>query len=136
MVNALQWHEAFYRPRELTMPDGTIVSPSAADQLFNRMPAEVAAGLTAEQRSAIAAAFVGGARPPVNLRFSIPLFGWRFFFAIMAGHDRRGTERRLVERMRNPVSTAGNFLFIVAGSMAFYLIALAIFLVWSSVIEP
>ena len=118
------------------MSDGTIVPPSAAEQLFNRMPAEVADGLTAEQKSAIAAAFVGNARPPVTLRLSIPLLGWRFFFAVMAGHDRRGAERRQLERTRHPVHTVGNFLFIIAGSMAFYLISVAIFLVWSSVIEP
>lgn len=120
------------------MPDGAMVAGSAAEQLFNRMPAEVADGLTAEQKNAIATAFAGGAgaRPPINLRLSIPLLGWRFFFAVMAGHDRRSAERRTVERARHPVRTAGNFLFIVAGSMAFYLISLAIFLVWSSVIEP
>jgi hypothetical protein len=135
MVNELQRHGRF-RPKGVAMPDGTIVAPSAAEQFFNRMPVEIADGLTAEQKSAIAAAFIGGARPPVNLRLSIPLLGWRFFFAVMAGHDRRGAERRAVERARHPVHTAGNFLFVIAGSMAFYLIALAIFLVWSSVIEP
>jgi hypothetical protein len=63
------------------------------------------------------------------------LLGWRFFIAILAGHDRRSAARRKVEGTRHPVRTAGNFLFVVAGAMAFYLVALAIFLIYSSVVE-
>ena len=119
------------------MPDGAMVADPAAERLLDRLPAEVANGLSAEQRSAIAAALAGpaGGGTPINLRLSIPLLGWRFFLAVMAGHDRRSAARRATERPRHPVRTAGNFLFVVAGAMAFYLVALGCFLLWSSVVE-
>lgn len=119
------------------MPDGAMAADATVNHLLDRLPLEVARGLSAEQRDAIAGVLAGraGTVPPINLRFSIPLLGWRFFFAVMVGHDRRSAERREVERRRHPLHTAGNFLFVLASAMGLYLVALSIFLIWSSVVE-
>lgn len=119
------------------MPDGTIVLDSGAARLLDRLPVEIAQGLTPEQKAAIAAVLTGrsGRSLPVNLRLSVPIFGWRLFFTVLAGHDQRSAERRANERARHPVHTAGNFLFVVAGAMVFYAVALVGFLLWSSVLE-
>ena len=64
------------------------------ERAFNeRIPRPVAASFTAEQLAAIKTAF-GGERwdgHPVDMRGTLPLLRW--YFVIVAGHDRRGTSR-------------------------------------------
>ncbi len=63
-------------------------------------------------------------RPPVNIRMSVPMLRWRFYFAITGGQERRGAERLAAERGRHPLRTPGNVLFVVAGAMVVYLATL------------
>ncbi len=63
-------------------------------------------------------------RPPVNIRLSVPLLRWRFYFAITGGQERRGAQRRAAERGHHPLRTPGNVLFVVAGAMVLYMAAL------------
>lgn len=67
-----------------------------------------------------------GDRPPVNIRLSVPILRWRFYFAITGGQERRGAERLAAERGRHPLRTPGNVLFVVAGAMVVYLATLGI----------
>lgn len=53
-------------------------------------------------------------RHSVNLRLSIPLFWSRHYLAVVAGADRRRTERRALDRAKHPISTFGNRLLVSA----------------------
>lgn len=74
-------------------------------------------------------------RPPVNLRFTIPFFGKRFYFALVGGKERRGKERIALERRRNPIKTKTNLAFIFIGAMILYMLTLGTFLVYAAVVE-
>jgi len=117
------------------MPDGASIDKPAVAGFFNRLPPHIVAGLTAEQRAAISDALFasGRAHPPVNIRLSIPLPGWRVYFAVLAGKERRNAARRRMDRDRHPLHTAGNFMFILGGAMGFYVLVLLAFLLNSSV---
>ncbi len=117
------------------MPDGTVSAPGADDRFFDRMPAHVHAGFTAEQRAAIAAALRvrQGTPPPINIRFSLPVPPGRIYLAVMAGRDRRGSGRRKDDRRVNPLRTMGNFVFVIVAAAVFYAIAAGFLLTSSSI---
>lgn len=74
-------------------------------------------------------------RPPVNLRLSIPLFGKRFYFALVGGKERRSHERIALERRRHPLRTRTNLAFIFIAAMVLYMLTLGTFLVYAAVVE-
>lgn len=74
-------------------------------------------------------------RPPLNIRFTIPFFGKRFYFAMVGGKERRGSERIALERRRNPIGTKTNLAFIFIGAMILYMLTLGMFLVYAAVVE-
>lgn len=119
------------------MPHNFAIKTHARDPFFNRLPAPVADQLTDDQRVAIAAALPGriGDTPPVNIRLSIPLLRWRFYFMLSGGKERRGSDRRSEERGRHPVKTKGNIIFLVIGAMAIYLLTLGGILLYNSIPE-
>ena len=47
-------------------------------------------------------------RQPVDLRFGIPLPFGRYYVTLVAGKERRGTERLASERRKHPLLTFGN----------------------------
>ena len=51
---------------------------------------------------------------PVNLRLSLPLLFRRYYITIVAGRERRCAARLAEERMKHPLITAGNMLFLMA----------------------
>lgn len=63
---------------------------------------------------------------PVNIRISIPLLFARYYFVIVAGKERRGPERRASERLKHPLLTYGNVIFISALSTLFGFAVLAL----------
>lgn len=106
----------------------------AADALLRRLPPDVMAALNPEQRAALAAAVSAPAgRYPVSLRFTIPFT--RFFIAIIGGPERRSPERRAAERVRHPLLTLGNIIFIAALTGLFTVAAAAALLFESSILE-
>ncbi len=117
------------------MPDGTVSALGANDRFFDRLPSHIHAGLTAEQRAAIATVLRErqGTPPPINIRFSLPVPPGRIYLAIMAGRDRRGRGRRHEDRQVNPLRTMGNFVFVIAASLVFYAVAAGILLTSSSI---
>lgn len=123
------------------MPDGfspTSTGAAAPHHTFlDRLPPHILGGLSAEQRAAIAAAsgdWKAGAHR-VNLRVSLPMLPKRWYFTVLGGPERRTAARRKIERVRNPVRTAGNMAFIVLSAMTFYGVAAAALLFSSSVLE-
>lgn len=116
------------------MPDGAVSALGADDQFFDRLPAHVHAGFTAEQRAAIATALRvrQGTPPPINIRFSLPVPPGRIYLAVMAGRDRRGHGRRKDDRRVNPLRTMGNFVFVIAAAVVFYAVVAGILLTSSS----
>ena len=119
------------------MADGAVAVAGDAERFFDRLPPHIAKGLTPEQYSAIAraaghAAWTGH---PVNIRITIPLLFKNCYLTILAGADRRNRERRIAERAKHPVRTAGNLMFVFAGAGLFYIAAVLGFLFYSSILE-
>jgi hypothetical protein len=54
------------------------------------------------------------ARYPVNLRVTVPFLPKPFFITLIIGPERRGSERRRIERRRYPISTWGNLAVAVS----------------------
>ncbi len=105
-----------------------------ADSLFARLPAWVMDTLTAEQRNAIHQAVCDPSlrHPPINIRFSLPAFGRRYFLTIIGGVERRGAQRRTLERTKFPPRTAANFLFFIILGVLIYALSIASILVHRS----
>ncbi len=108
-----------------------------ADSLFARLPAWVMDTLTAEQRDAIHKAVCDPSlqHPPVNIRFSLPAFGRRYFLTIIGGVERRGAQRRAQERTRHPLRTIANFLFFLFLGALIYILSVASILLHRSFVN-
>lgn len=52
------------------------------------------------------------AQHPLNLRVSLPLPFGRWYVTLIAGKERRGKERLVVEREKHPLETAPNLMFL------------------------
>lgn len=50
---------------------------------------------------------------PVNLRITVPFLPKPFFITLIIGPERRGRERRRLERSRYPLNTWGNLAVTV-----------------------
>jgi len=119
------------------MPESSIFPDPLNDPFFDRLPAPVSNQLSEEQRRAIAAALPGSshAKPPVNIRLSVPMLRWRFYFAINSGKERRNKPRRVADRRHNPLATKGNALFILMGTTTLSFFTLGGFLVYASILQ-
>jgi hypothetical protein len=73
--------------------------------------------------------------PPVDIRFGIPLGAKRFYLAINAGRERRGRERREVERIAHPLLKPWNLLFFIACLTMLYTVGLLGILIYSSILD-
>ena len=74
-------------------------------------------------------------RHPVDIRFSLPFFGGRFYITVLSGPERRDAERRRAERHRYPLRTASNVFFVVGTAAAFYAAVLVVIAFASSIVE-
>lgn len=119
------------------MPDGSVIGSTINERFFRRLSDDVTAGLTAEQRSAIAAALAAESvnSPPINIRVSIPSPFGRWYVTIFAGREKRSRARLKDDRNIYPLRTFGNILFIAAGVAIFYVLSAVVFLLYSSVLE-
>jgi hypothetical protein len=107
------------------------------DMLLSRLPGEVWESFTAEQRAALwdASHTPTWRRYPINMRLAFPLLGNRYFLTVVGGIDRRNAERVRRERRMHPFATFGNFVFITAAAAVFYVGALFLLFLVSSVVE-
>lgn len=115
----------------------TLTPPADGNWLFARLPDGVLGSLTAEQRNALEEAVVGnhGRRPPVNIRFSLPLLKWRFYMSVIGGEEKRNAARRARDRVHHPLQTAGNLFFVFGLAVLFYMAAALVVALQSSIIE-
>ena len=112
------------------MSDATSAGPSGGIGL--RPPPHVRGGQS-HAKDQCAARVAGG--PPVNLRICVPLPFKPLYLTILAGSERRHTERLRHERHGTPLRTAGNLAFVIATGLAFYSVAAMALLLYSSVFE-
>ncbi len=68
--------------------------------LFDRLPPDIADSLNDRQKDAIRQVIddPSWSRPPVNIRFSLPLFFHRYYITVVGGAEQRGPDRRTLER--------------------------------------
>ena len=90
--------------------------------LLERLPPEVLADLTEEERIALwqAANPSTWRRHPINIRLTIPGLGRRYFLTVVGGVERRSTERVRRERRLHRLTSAGNLLFLLGVGGGFY----------------
>ena len=123
------------------MPDGVTRNQATPDTASAPLPGAGLSDTPPRQTTADRAADIQPrqrtteTRPPVNLRFTVPFFGKRFYFAFVGGKERRGHERIALERRRNPIKTRANLAFIFIGAMVLYMLTLGMFLVYAAVLE-
>ena len=72
---------------------------------------------------------------PINIRFSVPFVGGRYYFTMVAGRERRTHERRRDERSDHPLMTWGNAFFAMGLTTIAMFAALVVFIAQSSIIE-
>ena len=117
-------------------PDAAIRA-AQSNWLFERLPPWVMDTLTADQKDAIHQAIVDPAwkRPPVNIRFTVPLVHKKFYITVVSGPEQRSRERRGRDRHHYPLRTLANVFFFVGVSAAFYAVALVALAFMSAIIE-
>ncbi len=72
---------------------------------------------------------------PVDIRISIPFVRSRFYVTLHAGRERRKVGRRNLERAAYPLVTFGNILFSFGVATLFIIVALAVLIFRSAIIQ-
>ena len=108
------------------MAETGYAADGADDADLNRrlegMPAEVVASMTDEQKRAVAETIQNPLKGyPVDIRFSLSLFGETFFIAMISSKDQRGNARRMSEGKTRPLLTVGNFIFMTIVALIFFI---------------
>jgi hypothetical protein len=87
---------------------------SVSNELLDRLPPEVLETFTPEQRAAL----WGAAKPsswrhhPIDIRISLPFFGFRLFMTVISGLERRSFNRRRRDSRTHPFFTLSNVIFL------------------------
>ncbi len=104
-----------------------------AEGLLRAIDPAVRDSMTAQQVTAIrdAARQDTWREHPVDLRLSLPSPFDRFYLALVAGRERRGFARRVVERERQPLGRLANLIVILGFTAIFGLAGVAIWLLAS-----
>ena len=63
---------------------------------------------------------------PVDIRLSIPLLFGRYYVTLVAGKERRGTGRRVQDRLIHPILSTGNVIVLFVVGSVLGLAALAL----------
>ena len=105
--------------------------------LLDRLPDWVVDTLSAEQKEAIhqAAEDSSWSGSPVNIRFSLPFFGKKFYVTVVGGAEKRGPERQAEDRNKYPLRTFTNVFFFVGLATIFYMLAVLVLAFQSAIIE-
>lgn len=114
-----------------------MANDGSLDNWMDRIPPEVMASFTPQQRAALWNALrpVSWRRHPVNIRLSFPIIGGRYFLTVVGGPEKRGDERRLRDRVIFPLRTTGNILFLLGVGGAFYLTAMLGIVLFANLVE-
>jgi hypothetical protein len=114
-----------------------VAETAQANWLFERLPAWVVDTLTAEQKEAIHKVIEDPSwkRPPVNIRFTVPIIHKRFYVTVVSGEEKRSVERRRHDRHSYPLRTAANVFFFIGIATVFYMVAVVLLALQSAIIE-
>ncbi len=122
--------------------DNTLTADEAVGELdpvalLDRLPKSVLDTLSAEQKEAIyqAAGNSSWSGSPVNIRFSLPFFGKKFYVTVVGGAEKRGPERRAEDRNKYPLRTVTNVFFFVGLATIFYMLTVLVLALQSAIIE-
>ncbi|MBF0562709.1 MAG: hypothetical protein HQL37_11950 [Alphaproteobacteria bacterium] len=109
----------------------------AAEWLRSALPPDIEQSFDSKQRTALIAALrtMPWRTHAVDMRFDFPVFGRRFYFAVIGGYDQRGAARRKAELQSRPLRTKGNMLFVLGLAVLIYLVAVFGILLYSRVVE-
>jgi hypothetical protein len=114
-----------------------VAETAQANWLFERLPAWVVDTFSAEQKEAIHKVIDDPSwkRPPVNIRFTVPIIHKRFYITVVSGEEKRSSERRRRDRHSYPLRTAANVFFFVGIATVFYMVAVVGLAIQSAIIE-
>ncbi len=124
-----------------TIAPGTLPEASTertmASGLFERLPDWVLDTLSTEQKEAIhqAAEDPAWKRSPVDIRFTVPFFGRKFYVTVISGAEKRSPERRDQERHHYPLRSAANIFFFIGLATFFYMAAVIALALQSAIVE-
>ncbi len=115
----------------------TRAGAAPAGGLFERLPEWVIDTLSVEQKEAIhlAAEDPAWKRSPVDIRFSIPFFGRKFYVTVVSGTEKRSPSRRAEERHHYPLRTVANVFFFIGLATLFYMAAVIALALQSAIVE-
>ena len=122
------------------MSEATGIVNAFGDRVVNRLPAEIRDNLTDETREALRHAAAETRATDwsqvhgIDVRYSLPLPGGRYYLRILAGPERRPVVRVLKDRRHNRLRTFVNILMIGVAAAVFYTLAAAVLLLMSSAI--
>lgn len=107
------------------------------EMLLDRLPPEVVASFTDQQRAALWSAVKPESwrRHPINIRLSLPLVSGRYFITVVGGQEKRSGDRLTRERRMFPLKSIGNVLFLLGVGGAFYAAAVFGIFMFSNLIE-
>ena len=89
-------------------------------EFLDRMPQAIRHTFTDQQIAAVNQAFAR-ARHDVDIRLSLPLPGGRRYLVLLMGKEHRSKERRILERLRQPMITAMNVVTMMTfGILVFF----------------
>lgn len=72
---------------------------------------------------------------PIDIRISVPFVHKRFYFTIVAGQERRRSDRLQQDRDTYPLIKAGNVMFTLGCMTLFTIAALGLLVAQSAIIE-
>lgn len=108
---------------------------SAFDKFFERITPEIATTFTDTQLNAIKEVFSStsiGSNHSVDIRFSLPVWGRRFYVVFLAGPERRSLKRIRTQKINARAWTPANIIVI---SLFFILLITSLFSVYYSAIK-
>ena len=74
-------------------------------------------------------------RSPVDIRFTVPFFGRKFYVTVVSGAEKRSTERRAEERHHYPLRTVANVFFFIGLATLFYTVVVIALALQSAIVE-
>lgn len=116
---------------------GAGAEAAPAGGLFERLPEWVIDTLSVEQKEAIhlAAEDPAWKRSPVDIRFTLPFFGRKFYVTVVSGAEKRSPDRRAEERHHYPLRTVANVFFFIGLATLFYMAAVIALALQSAIVE-
>ena len=114
-----------------------VVKEPPVNGFFQRLPEWVIETLSPEQKEAIhqAAGDPSWQFSPVNIRFTLPFFGKKYYITVVSGSERRSDERRARERHRYPLRSLANVFFFVGLATVFYMAAVIVLALQTAIVE-